>query len=147
MSSHPMVLGPQQQDRPLNVVGMRITVLAANEATGSYGITIQEGVEGTGPPPHSHPWDEAFYVLGGEVRFACGGGASVCTAGTLVHVPGGTVHAFTFGPGGGRMLEITGPDAQAAPFFTAIDREIPPGPPDLPRLLQLADRHGVAFTT
>jgi quercetin dioxygenase-like cupin family protein len=145
MSSQPMVLRPDQQARPLNVVGMHITVLAANAATDSYGITIQEGVEGTGPPPHSHPWDEAFYVLGGEVKFECAGAASVCTAGTLVHVPRGTVHAFTFGQGGGRMLEIAGAGAQAAPFFTSIDQELPPGPPDVPKLLQLAQRHGVAF--
>jgi quercetin dioxygenase-like cupin family protein len=145
MSSHPIVLRPEAQSRPLNVVGMQITVLAANAATGSYGITIQEGDEGTGPPPHSHAWDEAFYVLGGAVKFECAGEACICTAGTLVHVPGGTVHAFTFGPGGGRMLEIAGAGAQAAPFFTAIDRELAPGAPDVPRLLQVAERHGVAF--
>ena len=48
-----------------------MTVLASNAATQSYGITLQQGEEGTGPPPHSHDWDEAFYVLKGEIHFLC----------------------------------------------------------------------------
>lgn len=146
MSVEPIVVTPERRPRPLDVVGMHITVLASNAATGSLGITIQEGAEGTGPPSHSHGWDEAFYVLDGEVHFSCAGRASVCGAGTLVHVPGGTLHAFTFGRGGGRMLEITGAGAHAAPFFAALDREMPPGPPDVPKLLEVAQRHGVTFS-
>lgn len=145
MGTHPLVIEPDQHQRALNVVGMQITVLAANSPTQGYGITLQQGDEGTGPPPHHHHWDETFYVLKGVVNFQYDGGTSSCTAGTLVHVPQGTVHGFSFGPGGGQMLEITGSGAQAAPFFTAIDAEIPPGPPNIPKLLALAERHGVAF--
>ena len=28
---------------------------------------------GSGPPPHSHPWDEAFYVINGEIAFGIDG--------------------------------------------------------------------------
>jgi hypothetical protein len=45
------------------------------------------------------------------------------------------------------MLEVSGDGAQAAPFFAAIDGEMPPGPPDVPTLLRLAERHGVEFVT
>ena len=71
------VVTPDRRARPLNVVGTQVTVLASNEATQSYGITLQQGDEGTGPPPHSHDWDEAFYVLSGEVQFSCDGEALV----------------------------------------------------------------------
>lgn len=145
MSSHAFVLTPEQQERALNVVGMQIRVLASNAATQSYGITLQQGDEGAGPPPHKHGWDEAFYVLQGDLNFQCDGKSSVCSAGTLVHVPQGTVHAFSFGRGGGRMLEITGAGANAAPFFTAIHEKIPAGAPDIPKLLELAQQHGVEF--
>jgi mannose-6-phosphate isomerase-like protein (cupin superfamily) len=124
---------------------MQITVLAANAATQSYGLTLQQGDEFTGPPPHRHGWDEAFYVLKGEVNFQCDGKATLCKQGTLVHVPRNTLHGFSFGPGGGQMLEISSAGGQAAPFFTAIDQEIPPGPPNLPKLLELAKSHGVEF--
>jgi len=143
MSSQHLVLRPDQHARALNVVGTRVTVLASNAATQSYGITLQQGEEGTGPPPHRHDWDEAFYVLKGEIHFLCDGKTYACTVGTLVHVPRGTVHGFSYGSGGGQMLEITGAGALAAQMFTAMDGEIPVGPPDVPKILDVLNRHGV----
>jgi quercetin dioxygenase-like cupin family protein len=143
MSAQPFVLRPDQRGPALNVVGTQVTVLASNATTQSYGFTLQQGEEGTGPPPHSHDWDEAFYVLKGEVNFLCDGNSYVCSAGTLVHVPRGTVHAFSYGSGGGEMLEITGAGALAAQMFTAVDNEIPLGPPDIPKLLDVLKRNGV----
>jgi quercetin dioxygenase-like cupin family protein len=143
MSVQLVVLRPGQHELGLNVVGTRVTVLASNEATQSYGITLQQGEEGTGPPPHRHDWDEAFYVLKGEIYFLCDGKGYICTVGTLVHVPRGTVHGFTYGRGGGQMLEITGAGALAVQMFTAVDKEIPSGPPDIPKLLDVLKRNGV----
>ncbi len=90
------VLSPAQSKPALNVPGTQVTVLASNAATQSYGITLQQGEEGAGPPPHSHDWDEAFYVLKGEIYFPCDGKDYACTVGTLVHVPRGTVHGFCY---------------------------------------------------
>ena len=143
MTMRPFVLPPEQRERALNVLGTQVTVLASNTATQSYGITLQQGDEGTGPPPHRHDWDEAFFVLKGVIEFVCDGKVSTCTPGTLVHVPRGTVHGFTYGGGGGQMLEITGQGALAAQMFAAVDREIPVGPPDLPRVLEVLGRNGV----
>ena len=143
MSIRHFVLRPDQHEPALNVVGTQVTVLASNAATQSYGITLQKGEEGTGPPPHSHDWDEAFYVLKGEIRFLCDGKAHACNVGTLVHVPRGTVHGFSYGSGGGQMLEITGSGALAAQMFKAVDNEIPVGPPDIPKLLDVLKRNGI----
>lgn len=86
MSVHPFVLRPDQHESALNVVRTRVTVLASNAATQSYGITLQQGEEGTGPPPHRHDWDEAFYVLKSEIHFLCDGIVYVCTEeGLVVH--------------------------------------------------------------
>src|SRR5258708_4510393 len=137
------VLTPDRRAPPLNVVGIQVTVLASNAATQSYGITLQQGDEGTGPPPHSHDWDEAFYVLSGDIQFLCDGEARVCQPGTLVKIPRRTVHAFKFGKGGGQMLEITGEKARAAQMFAAVDQAIPPGPPDITKLLQVLEQNGV----
>jgi quercetin dioxygenase-like cupin family protein len=125
MSVQPFVLRPDQHEPALNVVGTQVTVLASNAATQSYGITLQQGEEGTGPPPHSHDWDEAFYILKGEIQFLCDGKVYDCNAGTLVHVPRGTVHGFSYGSGGGQMLEITGAGALAAQMFTPSTRKFP----------------------
>jgi len=138
------VLTPEQRGRALNVVGTQITVLASNATTQSYGITLQQGDEGTGPPPHSHDWDEAFYVISGEIHFLCDGQTHACPPGTLVHIPRGTVHAFQYGKGGGQMLEVTGQNAWAAQMFAAVDQVGPVAPPDLPKLLQVLEQNGVA---
>lgn len=143
MTTRPFVLTPEQRERPLSVLGTQVTVLASNATTQSYGITVQQGDEGTGPPPHRHDWDESFYVLKGLIEFVCDGQAVTCTPGTLVHVPRGTVHGFRYGAGGGQMLEITGPGALAAQMFTAVDREIPTGPSDIPKVLEVLGRNGV----
>ena len=41
------------------------------------------------------------------------------------------------------MLEITGPGALAAQMFTAVNDEIPIGPPDIPKVLEVLKRNGV----
>jgi quercetin dioxygenase-like cupin family protein len=143
MKVQPSVLTPDQHPPALNVLGTKVTVLASNAATQSYGVTLQQGDEGTGPPPHSHDWDESFFVLDGEIEFLCAGKSQMCTPGTLVHVPRGTVHGFRYGRGGGRMLEITGQGAVAAEMFTAIHNEIPAGSPDIPKVVEVLKRNGV----
>ncbi len=143
MKPQHFVLTHEQYHPPLNVVGTLVTVLASNAVTQSYGITLQQGDEGTGPPPHSHDWDESFYVLKGKVEFICDGKVDMCMPGTLVHVPRGTVHGFRYGSGGGQMLEVTGQGALATQMFTAVDNEIPVGPPDIPKLLEVLKRNGV----
>ena len=35
------------------------------------------------------------------------------------------------------MLELTGHGGAATQMFTAIDKEIPPGPPDIPKVLEV----------
>lgn len=143
MSSKAFILKPGDRSPTLNVIGTRVTVLASGPEIQDQQITVQSGDEGMGPPPHSHDWDESFYVIKGQIEFTCGGETAMCTAGTLVHVPAGTIHAFSYGPGGGEMLEITGKQSNAVPMFTALDREIPPGPPDVAKVIQVLGEHGV----
>ena len=131
MSTKPFIVGPDQRPPALNVMGARITPLAPETAMRDLQITYQTGEEGIGPPPHSHNGDESFFITKGEVLFSCGGHTSSCNAGTLVHVPAGTVHAVSFGPGGGEILEITGRGSNAIRMFTAMSQGIPPSPPDI----------------
>jgi quercetin dioxygenase-like cupin family protein len=139
----PFIVTPDRAPRPLNVVGEKITVLASSAQTGGYEIFLQVGPEGSGPPPHSHPWDESFYILKGEI--ACGIDQSdmIALAGTLVHVPAGATHWFRFGKGGGEMLSMTS-RAGASRLFADFDREISPETPDLGKLIAIARRHGLA---
>jgi quercetin dioxygenase-like cupin family protein len=128
---------------PFDIVGEQITLLAAGAKTGSYEIFHQAGPEGSGPPPHSHTWDEAFYVLSGEIAFGVSGeDDTVGTAGTLVHVPAGTTHWFRFGKGGGAMLSVTSREA-ASHFFAECHESLDAKAPDLGMLVAIGAKHQV----
>ena len=131
--------------RPLNVVGEHITVLASGATTGSYEVFLQEGPEGSGPIPHTHPWDESFYVIRGDVDFSIDRSAlRTARVGDLVHVPAGTAHWFHWNHGGGAMLSITS-RMGASRLFTDIDREIAPDKPDVETLIAIALRNGLTL--
>ncbi|HEY2358144.1 MAG TPA: cupin domain-containing protein [Phenylobacterium sp.] len=137
-----LVVSSTNSPRPLNVVGEQITVLASGAQTGSYEIFHQAGPEGSGPPPHNHPWDEAFYVVKGEIAFGIDDRELVAQPGTLVHLPAGTTHWFRFGPGGGEMVSMTSREG-ASHMFTDFDREVSPENPDLAKLIELGGRYGL----
>lgn len=147
MTPAPFVVTPENYAPALDLLGVRITVLASNEATGGYEITLQEGAEGAGPPPHRHAWDEAFFVLAGNVAMTCAGQALDAAPGTLVHVPAGTLHGYRFGAGGGRMLEVTGQGGFATRMLTNVSRAKLDGPDQVPDLLALLLENGVAVAT
>ena len=138
----PIVVDPSSAPRSLNVVGEHITVLASGAQTGSYEIFHQAGPEGSGPPPHSHPWDEAFYVISGDIAFGLGEREMVAGPGTLVHLPAGTTHWFRFGAGGGVMVSVTSREG-ASHMFTDFDREIAPDNPDVGKLVSLGAAYGL----
>ncbi len=138
----PFVVTRTNSPRPLNVVGEKVTVLASGDQTGGYEVFLQDGPPESGPPPHSHPWDETFYVMKGDVQFSIGGDAQLATPGTLVHLPAGTVHWFRCGREGALMLSVTSRKG-ASEVFAALDREIPPGPPDVPKIIEVITANGV----
>lgn len=142
MSPKPFVVTPKDYDRPLNIVGEQLTVLASGARTGGYEVFLQQGPEGSGPPPHNHPWDESFYVVKGEIEFGIADKAMVAAPGTLVHLPAGTTHWFRFGKGGGEMVSMTSREG-ASHFFTDLAREVSPANPDLGKLVEVGARYGL----
>jgi quercetin dioxygenase-like cupin family protein len=124
------IVSPEDYAGTLEIVGEHVTVLASGEATGGYEIFLQRGTDGSGPPPHSHPWDESFFVVKGEIDLGIGADSKTASPGTLVHLPAGTVHWFRFGRGGGEMISITS-RLGASKMFTDMAREIAPVNPDL----------------
>lgn len=69
MNSKPFVVNPTDRSTALSVIGTSVTVLVSDADSKDQQITLQSGDEGMGPPPHSHDWDESFYVTKGQVQF------------------------------------------------------------------------------
>jgi quercetin dioxygenase-like cupin family protein len=142
MAVKPFIVAPEDYADALDIVGERVTVLASGETTQGYEIFLQRGPEGSGPPPHSHPWDESFYVVAGQIDFGIGADSKTAAPGTLVHLPAGTEHWFRFGRGGGEMISITS-RLGASAMFTDMAREVEPVDPDLEKLAEVGGRHGL----
>jgi quercetin dioxygenase-like cupin family protein len=145
MSKPIITTSPESYAPALNVLRERITVLASEAATDGYEVFLHRGDESVGPPPHSHAWDESFFVIRGEVHFQIGERTLVARAGSFVHVPKGTVHAFRYGAGGAELLGVTGASSNASKLFTSIDEEIAADAPEIPKVVAVLERHGATL--
>lgn len=76
-----------------------------------------------GPPLHLHRgWDEAFYVLNGEMTFLIDGRTSAAPAGSFVFIPRGVLHTFwNAGSAPARQLTIFSPSG-IEDYFDAVTR-------------------------
>ena len=136
------VIEPEKTPDPVNVVGETITILAGGDLSKPFEMHIQEGVQGGGPPPHFHPWDEAFYVIDGQVEVTVAGNATTIFPGGYVHIPAGTVHAYKNISATAKMIGVVS-DPRGGQFFAALDQL--KVPQDLPRILAIAESFGVTF--
>jgi quercetin dioxygenase-like cupin family protein len=74
----------------------RFEVLVRSELSdGAVGIVaITVGAGWGGPPLHHHDFDEAFYMLEGEMTFQLGDALRTAGPGELVFAPRGSVHTL-----------------------------------------------------
>ena len=129
---------------PLNVLGMPLTTLCeASETGGSWSLFEEEVPLGMGPPPHRHDWDEAYYILDGEVDFEVDGKPVRSARGDFNYLPRNTVHGFK-GDSPARVLIFAAP-AHGSEFFHELKDEIRNLPEDGPKIPEIGERHGVHF--
>jgi mannose-6-phosphate isomerase-like protein (cupin superfamily) len=98
-------------DRALPVAGDGVNVLLRSEESGGR-VSIMDNVVPAGvkgPFLHTHEFDEAFYVVEGEITFQLGEELVAARAGELAFVPGGVPHTFTNRSGEGRFLIVCAP--------------------------------------
>ncbi len=130
----------------LSVLGTEVRFLCEAART-NHSFSLMEVVlpKDQGPPPHDHPWDEAYYVLEGQVRFLLGDEVQVFQGGDFIYAPGGMLHSFqgaTEQPA--RILVFDAP-ATAEQFFRDVDREVKSYPGDLAKVPEIGLRHQLYF--
>lgn len=129
--------------RTLNVLAdtARVTV-----AGGQFEIFEFSGPRDSGPPPHAHPWDEAYLGLDGEVEVTIGDQVSTLRPGDVAHVPGGVLHSSRIASDSARFRVVTS-GHRASLFFADMDANAPAGPPTpetLPAVIEVARRNGLS---
>jgi quercetin dioxygenase-like cupin family protein len=107
---------------------------------------------GFAPPPHIHHGeDEAFYLLSGRLDAQIGDQRFPAEQGAFLWLPRGVQHGFVVGDEGPcTMLTITTPagfdDFVAEVGSPTATLSLPePREPDVPRLIEIAGRHGIEF--
>ena len=134
----------EDMPKPVNVVGESIAVLGAGDLSKEFEVHLQSGQKDGGPPPHTHPWDEGFYILEGEVEITLNGKATILKAGSYVHIPANTLHCYRNVTQGAKMLAVVS-DPMGGEFFKNVHNLMPDNPEALPKLLKVGEDYGVEF--
>lgn len=129
----------------MRVLGCGLKYLCTADKTGRAWSLMETVLpQNAGPPLHDHPWDEAYYVVEGEVRFTLGNREDVFKTGDFIYAPAGTPHAFQgISAQPARVLVFDAP-AHAEGFFRELEREVK-RPEDFAKVPAIGDRHQVRF--
>lgn len=134
-------------DRPaMNVLGMPLTMLCEASETGHAWSLFEEVIPpGMGPPCHSHDWDEAYYILDGEIDFEIEGETVRSRRGDFNYLPRNTVHGFKGASAEPARVLIFAAPAHGSEFFREISAEVQNLPADAAKIPAIGERHGIHF--
>ena len=127
----------------LFVLGETLRPLLTNAMGSSLEIFDTSGPADAGPPPHCHPWEEAYVVLDGELEVIIDGESYVLLPGGVAHVPAGVTHSYRNLTKTHFLTIVT--EGQAAQFFAQVSSEVEMSPPDIPGVLRVASSYDVEF--
>ena len=130
----------------LNIFGDIAVIKLSGDDTGGACAAWESITEpGMGPPMHRHSReDESFFVLEGEHEFSVDGQSIKAGPGAFVYAPRATKHTFrNLSSKPGRMLVSVQP-AGLEKFFGEINA-LPPGPPDMGKVLPIFEKYGLEF--
>ena len=132
--------------QPLHVLGTEVRFLCEAQSTNNAWSLMEVTVpRDAGPPPHTHAWDEAYFITAGEVRFSVGEQSFAASAGDFVYTLGGMPHGFRgVSEQPARVLIFDAP-AHAGNFFKRVSREVKDLPRDLPKVLDIGEATGIRF--
>jgi quercetin dioxygenase-like cupin family protein len=135
----------QGEGETLGIMGAAVRFLCQAESTDRKWSLMEVSLpEGAGPPPHSHAWDEAYYVIEGDVRFSLAGTERSMRAGDFLYAPGGTVHGFSGASSQPARMLIFDAPAHAASFFREVEQQVK-SPADMAKVPAIGAKHGIDF--
>jgi len=142
----PSMIVKSKDVQPLNVLGTQVRFLCEGHNTkGVWSLMEVTLPQDAGPPPHTHRWDEAYFITEGDVEFCVGDQRFMATVGDFVYTPGGVVHGFRGASQRPSRVLIFDAPAHAGAFFKRVDREVEELPRDLPKVLEIGENVGIHF--
>ena len=142
----PATIVKSGQRQALNILGMPLTMLCeASETGGSWSLFEEIVPFGMGPPPHRHDWDEAYYILEGEVDFEVDGEAVRSARGDFNYLPRNTVHGFKGASETPARVLIFAAPAHGSDFFRELNDQVRSLPEDGSKIPEIGEQHGIHF--
>ena len=127
----------------LRVVGETLRVLTTSAETGgAYEMFEMEATRDSGPPPHTHPWSEAYVVTEGEADVWIGGEHVDARPGCFIQIPAGTKHHYKIRSDVAKFVVVTTPSG-ASHFFSDMDAETGGSCEDMQKVVGVAMKHGL----
>ena len=146
-TTHELPYSNTREEGAFRFLGVPTLIRSATETTrGAFGLVEHwEMPVGFASPYHTHHReDESFYVLEGEVAFVCGGRWLKAGPGTFVYGPREIAHGFKVIGGPARMLLVATPGGfEGFVLEQTTPLAEPPSPPDMGRLMALAEKYGI----
>jgi quercetin dioxygenase-like cupin family protein len=131
---------------PLSVLGTQVRFLCEGHRTnGAWSLMEVTLPQDAGPPPHTHAWDEAYFVIEGDVEFTVADRRFTASTGDFVYTPGGVAHGFRGAAAKPARVLIFDAPAHAGDFFKRVDREVNELPRDLRKVLDIGEDTGIRF--
>jgi quercetin dioxygenase-like cupin family protein len=127
----------------LTAVGDTIEVLATG---GQFEVFCVSGPSQSGPPPHSHPWREAYFGIDGEIEVMAGDVTMILMPGQFLSAESGMLHSYRILSESAKFLVITG-GSRASGFFADLDANAlygVPTPETFPAIIEVARRNGLS---
>ncbi|WGV23374.1 cupin domain-containing protein [Halotia branconii] len=111
----PIVLKPGE-GKQFSILGAHFTTKATGEDTnGAWTVYEITDTQENGPPLHTHPWEEAFYILEGEIDIQIGTETILASSGCFVNIPHNAPHGFKVRSATTKFLILVAP--QGAKHF------------------------------
>jgi quercetin dioxygenase-like cupin family protein len=118
------------------------TKISAADTNGEWIMYEVTDTAGNGAPLHSHPWDETFYIVEGEMEVQVGNCKALAVAGTSLFVPANVAHNFKICSPTIRVLVTIAPAAAEA-FYREVGEKVTSLPPDPEVFGAICEKHNV----
>ncbi|WP_156119902.1 cupin domain-containing protein [Leptolyngbya sp. KIOST-1] len=139
--SAPKVLAPGEGDR-FQMLTHEMVVKVDRTATQDQWVMYEASdTLGNGAPLHTHPWEETFYILSGELEVTIGRREVVAAAGASIYFPANIAHGFRISSAEARLLIILPGFSEG--FYREVGSSGVQLPADMEEFFAICDRHSV----
>ncbi len=134
------------QGRFISVLGSEMTFkVTGDDTNGNWCLIEYSQTPGARTPPqHAHDWDEAYYILQGQMTFRIRDRTFDAAAGSFLLVPGGIPHTYTNGTSEAVDFLLMLSPAGFERFFEDVEVLLETEPsPSMDTVQDLAAKHGL----